>query len=104
MVSDVSTAKTAYEQQSRTSASQRHSVGNGPGDRLSISEEARGLSSVSDSEDVTFSKLALRAVKPMSNERVSEIRDRLAEGFYTSDAVTQSITEAIADDLSTAVA
>lgn len=96
---DVSTARTAYEQQSRGAAKAHQQINSKPGDRVSISQEARQLATPSDDEDAKFAKLALKAVAPMAPDRLDEIRSRLASGFYTSPAVSEAIVSSLADEL-----
>ena len=100
---DVSTARNAYDQQSNTAAAKRHSIASKPGDRVSISEEARALSTTVESEDVSFSRLALKAVQPLSAQRLGEITTRLQQGFYSSPDVVQSIAGRVADDIAATV-
>ena len=99
---DVSTARTAYQQQSigqrPSEATQRGSV-----DRVSISMEGRAKATTNESEDIAFARHALKATGQLPAERLATVRDRLMSGFYSTEEVRNSIAASLADDLAPSV-
>jgi hypothetical protein len=70
------------------------------GDRVEISGRARtALAEARESEDLTFARNALADVPPLSSERISELTERINDGYYQQADVIGKIAERVGNEL-----
>lgn len=71
-----------------------------PVDRVEISDKARtALADARKSEDLAFARKALDSVSPLSEGRVSELTDRINNGYYKQADVIGQIAERAGSEL-----
>lgn len=70
------------------------------GDRVEISDAARSAASDAQARDVAFARKALLGIPPLSQDRISEIMQRVQEGYYSNDPdVLKHIAAQLGQDL-----
>ncbi|GEM_PF-2864102 len=69
------------------------------GDRVEISDAARTAANDAPARELALARKALNAVPELSSERISEIKSRIQDGYYTNPEVLRHVAAQIANDL-----
>lgn len=71
-------------------------------DRVEISDAAKAKASDEDARarDIAFARKALLGIPPLTEEKITELQERIRDRYYSGSEVTRDVAEKIADDLS----
>ncbi len=70
-------------------------------DRVEISEAGRKAQAgdAKGTAELEFARKALAETKPLSEERIAQIRSRLQDGYYLQKDVTEKVAEKVGKEL-----
>ncbi len=71
-------------------------------DRVEISDAAKAKANDQDkrSRELAFARKALLGIPPLTDEKITELQERIRDRYYTQPDVTENVAEKIVDDLS----
>ena len=68
-------------------------------DRVEISDAARAAANEPQVEGINFARKALLGIPPLSDERASDMIQRIQEGYYSQPEVLKQVATGVAGDL-----